>query len=201
MKLDYLAISIVLLLSFQCYGQKSKAELIFKDGVILKGYGEPTNVNNIRFRKEKRAKKQFFSFEEVDTLKVYYDFNPTIFVLVKIKDKTIPQVLEMAHTGKNVTYFREVSQGYNAPMMTPAGGGGFMMTGGGMYRTTYSYLRKPGEEYALYLGSSNWLTKNFKKTASEFFSDCPHLVSKISNRELKKRDLKEIIHYYNSVCE
>ncbi|SDF26864.1 hypothetical protein SAMN05421636_1422 [Pricia antarctica] len=167
----------------------------------MKGYAEPTNVNNIRFRKEKRAKKQFFSFEEVDTLKVYYDFEPTIFVLVKIKDKTVPEVLEMAHTGKNVTYFREVSQGYSAPIMTPTGGGGFLMTGGGAYNTIYSYLRKPNEEEALYLGSSYWLTKNFKKTASDFFSDCPSLVKKITDKEMKKRDLKEIINYYNSVCE
>ncbi|WP_139205194.1 hypothetical protein [Pricia antarctica] len=201
MKLHYLIIPILLSLSIQCYGQKTRAELIFKDSTVMKGYAEPTNVNNIRFRKEKRAKKQFFSFEEVDTLKVYYDFEPTIFVLVKIKDKTVPEVLEMAHTGKNVTYFREVSQGYSAPIMTPTGGGGFLMTGGGAYNTIYSYLRKPNEEEALYLGSSYWLTKNFKKTASDFFSDCPSLVKKITDKEMKKRDLKEIINYYNSVCE
>tara|TARA_R110000744_G_scaffold361377_3_gene469116 strand:+ start:93 stop:665 length:573 start_codon:yes stop_codon:yes gene_type:complete len=185
----------------QSFSQKTKAELIFKDGTLMKGLGEPTNVNNIRFRKERKAKKEFYSFEEVDTLKVYYDFNPTIFVIVKIKDKTVPKVLEVAHSGKNVTYFRDIEQGYSAPTRTPTGGGGFFMSGGGAYNTTYSYLRKTDEKEAVYLGSSNWMTKNFKKGASDFFSDCPLLVKKIQNRDFRKKDLKEIILFYNTECD
>ena len=202
MNINYLILITFLMVLNQSFGQKTRAELIFKDGTILKGLAEPTKVNNIRFRKERKAKKIFYSFKEVDTLKVYYDFSPTIFVLVKIKDKTVPKVLEMARTGKNVTYFRDVSQGYAAPMRTPTAGGGFMMTGGGgQYNITYSYLRKSSEKEAVYLGSSNWMTKNFKKGASNFFSDCPKLVLKIKNKEFKKRDLKEIIEFYNSNCD
>lgn len=201
MNINYLLFLTFFMALSQSFSQKTKAELIFKDGSLIKGLAEPTNVNNIRFRKERKAKKEFYSFEEVDTLKVYYDFNPTIFVLVTIKDKTAPKVLEMAHSGKNVTYYRDIEEGYSAPRRTPTGGGGFLMTGGGSYNTTYSYLRKTNEKEAVYLGSSYWMTKNFKKGASNFFSDCPELVKKILNRDFRKKDLKEIILFYNTKCD
>ncbi|EDP71790.1 hypothetical protein FBALC1_04862 [Flavobacteriales bacterium ALC-1] len=44
------------------------------------------------------------------------------------------------------------------------------------------------------------LFKAFKKRASEFFSDCQSLVSKIENKEFKKEDLIAIVEYYNSNC-
>lgn len=191
---------IILLTVGHSFGQKTRAELIFKDGTTLKGFGEPTNVNTIRFKKERKAKKQFFSFEEVDTVKVYHDFEPTIYVLVNIQDKSNSKVLEMARAGKNVVYFRDISQGYTAPMATPIAGGTIMMSGGGFYNTKYSYVRKTNEEKAVFLGSSNWMSKNFKNAASNFFSDCPELVEKIETKKFKKRDLKEIIEFYNTDC-
>ncbi|MEO1033126.1 MAG: hypothetical protein AAFX55_17110 [Bacteroidota bacterium] len=44
------------------------------------------------------------------------------------------------------------------------------------------------------------LSKAFKQRASEFFSDCSSLVSKIENKEFKKKDLIAIVEYYNSNC-
>ena len=44
------------------------------------------------------------------------------------------------------------------------------------------------------------LFKAFKKRATQFFEDCPSLVSKIENKELKKEDLILIVEYYNSNC-
>lgn len=183
------------------YGQKTRAELIFKDGTSIKGLAEPTNVGNIRYRKSRKEKKIFYSFEEVDTLKVYHDFNPTTYVLVKVQEKEKPKVLEMARNGKNVTYFRDVQQGYSAPVSIPMAGGGMMTTGGGFYTLSSSYVRKANQGEAVYLGSSSWLSKNFRKAAMDFFSDCSKLVKKIEGREFKKRDLKEIIEFYNGECD
>ena len=42
--------------------------------------------------------------------------------------------------------------------------------------------------------------KNFKKSASIFFEDCPKLVEKISNKEYKLDQLPEIIEFYKVNC-
>lgn len=177
--------------------QKLKAELVFKDGRKITGLGEPANKDLIRFKKEKKAKKEFYSFKEVDTVKVYYDFNPTIFVYQKIKGRTYPDVLEVANVGKNVIFYRDNTQGY----ITFSNGGvsGGMNTGRAV-NLTHSFVRKPNEEEATHLGSNDWMSKNFKKAASKFFSDCPQLITKIETREFKKKDLISIIDYYNNSC-
>lgn len=196
--------TIVLLCTIVCFthlvnAQKDRAVLIFKDGTQLEGLADLKSSDKIRFRKEKRTEKQFYTFDEVDTLKVYEDFDPIVYVQVRVKDKEEPKVLELANQGKNLVYYRDILQGYMAPAMMP--GGGMPMTVGRFYSLTNSYVRRPGEDEATYLGSSSWLSKNFKKAASDYFADCPHLVSKIQNRELKKKHLKEIIAYYNTKCE
>ena len=89
-----------MLTASQSFGQKSRAELIFKDGSIMEGIAEPIHSNNIKFRKELKAKRQYFTFEEVDTLKVYDEIEPTIYVLVKIKNAYVPKVLELTSAGK-----------------------------------------------------------------------------------------------------
>lgn len=189
-----------MLTASQSFGQKTRAELIFKDGSLLEGIAEPIHSYNIKFKKDLNAKKQYFSFDEVDTLKVYYDLEPTIYVLVKIKKGYVPKVLELARSGKNVVHYRNILPVKTLPVAIPSNDGGSFMIGGGISRGTHSYVRKPYEEEAVHLASSNWISKNFKNTASNFFSDCPELVEKIQNGEFKKRDLKEIIDFYNTKC-
>jgi len=195
--LNFISI-FILLFSISSVAQKFKAELIFKNGDAIIGLGEPAQKNLIRFRKEKKAKKEFFTFEEVDTLKVYYDFNPTIFVYQRIKGRVYPNVLELADVGKNVIFYRDNTQGY----MTFSNVGA--MNGMGRGRTvnlTHSFVRKTNDDMATHLGSNDWISKNFKKAASNFFSDCPQLVKKIENKELKKKNLMEIIDFYNNSCD
>lgn len=187
-----------MLTASQSFGQKSRAELIFKDGSIMEGIAEPIHSNNIKFRKELKAKRQYFTFEEVDTLKVYDEIEPTIYVLVKIKNAYVPKVLELTSAGKNVVYYRDILKG--GTVAIPNSNGRTTTMGAGFSRAVYSYVRKTNEEEAVLLASSNWISKNFKNTASKFFSDCPELVKKIRNREFKKRDLKEITDFYNTKC-
>jgi hypothetical protein len=40
----------------------------------------------------------------------------------------------------------------------------------------------------------------FKKEMAEYFADCPTLVGLIQEREFKRRDLDEIVMFYNSKC-
>ncbi|MCF6280409.1 MAG: hypothetical protein L3J14_08690 [Flavobacteriaceae bacterium] len=77
--------------------------------------------------------------------------------------------------------------------------GGFV--GMNSYTITSYYVSKHDEPLLTYLGAKGSLfSKNFKKAASEYFSDCPKLVWMIKNKELKKRDIVEIVDYYNKNC-
>lgn len=196
--MKHLIFIFILLISVNSIAQKLKAELVFKDGRTVIGLGEPAQKNLIRFRKEKKAKKEFFTFEQVDTLKVYYDFNPTIFVYQRIKGKTYPKLLELANVGKNVIVYRDNTLGF----ITFSNGGATNRAGTGRtVNLTHSFVRKPNDDEATHLGSNDWMSKNFKKAASSFFSDCPQLIKKIENRELKKKNLMAIIDFYNNSCE
>lgn len=188
---------MIVLCSANAKAQNTKAILIFKDGTQLEGLAKLNLWEKIKFRKGKGDKRERYTFDEVDTLKLFKDTEPTIYVRVKIEDKDNPKVLELANQGKNVVSYRDVVRG--SMMMTPMPNSGMMTTGywGSM---TYSYLRKTKEKEATYLASSAWVALNFRKKASEFFTDCPALVSKIQNRELKRADLEEIIDYYNTQC-
>lgn len=89
-------------------------------------------------------------------------------------------------------------------MAMPMGGGGYsgggMMMGGGYYSISNYYVKKDNDKEVTHLGSTGLFSKNFKKAASSYFSDCPSLVAKIQHKEFKKRHIEEIVAYYNTNC-
>ena len=42
--------------------------------------------------------------------------------------------------------------------------------------------------------------KSFKKRASEYFSDCPSLVSKVESKKYTRKDLEGLVNHYNDNC-
>ena len=80
-------------------------------------------------------------------------------------------------------------------------GGGMHMTMGHSYNISSYYVRKENETEVTHLGSTSWISKNFKKAASNYFKDCPNLVEKLQNKEYKKKDIREIIDFYNEYCK
>lgn len=201
MNLKVVLIIMILLCTVSAKAQKTKAVLIFKNGSQLEGLAQLNYWEQIKFRKERGGQRERFTFQEVDTLKLFKDDKLAIYVQVKIKNSGIHKVLELVDQGKNLIHYREEIKVYWASPSTSNWNSMPSTNMGGGYDYTNSYVRKPGENEATYLASTSWLSGNFKKTASDYFADCPSLVSKIQNRELKKRDLKEIIDYYNTQCK
>ena len=59
--------------------------------------------------------------------------------------------------------------------------------------------------YIFYVGKNNndivtSLDVKFKKTAINFFKDCPELVQKINNKKYLKKNVVEVIEFYNMNC-
>lgn len=63
------------------------------------------------------------------------------------------------------------------------------------------FLEKNNHNKLVLVGAKgNFMYKNFKKTASKYFEDCPNLVQKINSKEYKLSNLPEIIEYYKEHC-
>jgi len=75
---------------------------------------------------------------------------------------------------------------------TRTGGG---MNGMGMTTTTTINLMQRGNEPVKELRMFG-----FKKDMADYFKDCPALVSLIEEKAFKRRDLMEIVNYYNNKC-
>lgn len=81
---------------------------------------------------------------------------------------------------------------------TPMGAGGPMIQS---YNIIDYYVKRGNQKSATHLASNELFSKNFKKAASDFFSDCPLLVEKLHKKEFNKKDIKEIVTFYNEKCD
>jgi hypothetical protein len=198
MKLKLLITSLILLTNLVVFGQKDKAELVFKDGNRIEGLAKLTKEGTIKFRKNRKEKKQLFTFKEVDTLFLENktgSYAP--FMQVKVKGQLTPKILLMKFTGPRLTCFEDYFMVYRAPGSANPG-----MGIGNFYTVTNSYFKKPNEERAVQLVNNNELfPKSFRKSASAYFEDCPDLAEKILKREFKQQHINEIVQYYNYQCK
>ena len=66
----------------------------------------------------------------------------------------------------------------------------------GYTNQTITYLLQRGDEP---LNEPNLF--GFKKEMGRYFADCPQLVSLVEEKEFKRRDIGEIVTYYNTRCK
>jgi len=181
-------------------GQKCEATLYFKDGTVLKGYGKLKINGVVKFRKtldEKPKKHDFVVLEKMETT---INEDSKVFVQVKVKNKEKLEILDLEIKGKLNLYIK-INQGYNHNFSGNFEQGGMSIpTGVNFYSIQNYYVKRKDENQAFHLGSNQAFSKNFKKAASLYFSDCPELVNKIENKVYKKKDLKRIIKFYNENC-
>jgi hypothetical protein len=82
---------------------------------------------------------------------------------------------------------------------TPVGGvgvpGGAPMAGGVIRSSVQKSIFQKGEE-ALMMPDGI----SFRSDMKKYLSDCPQLVSKFENKELKKEDVDYIVNFYNNTC-
>ncbi|MGX1931308.1 hypothetical protein [Flagellimonas sp. 2504JD4-2] len=181
------------------YSQRTEIELQFKDGKVLNGLGKLKRTD-VKFRLDSKEKAQFFSFKELERIKIKEGANWEEYRSINVEGLENPIMLQLIVEGE-VNLYQQSSFGY---MPTgPAGvgsAGGTSFGGGQFYTADYYYLKKKSQSKAVHLGSSQLFSKNFKKAASEYFEDCARLVEKIQTAEYKKKQIKEISTFYNTEC-
>ena len=182
---------IFLVISQYGYAQLNSSELILNNGdkftVLGKIKGE-----YFKYKKHSKDKAKKLHFSEIDYVKIHYSKNDIkTFRYFKIADTEKSKVLEEVEKGK-VSLYTTSTNGYVNPF------------GAGMQRIAYTienyYLKKQGGQEVIHLGSNQLFTKNFIEGASLFFEDCMELVKKIKTKKFKKRDIVDIVKFYNTHC-
>lgn len=198
----FLLILFLISISFDIVGQNTEAILIFKDGTKVIGLGKLKRGDIIKFRKNKNEKAVKYHFKDLEKVTIIENSRNVNYVYLKVKGSNKFEVLEESIIGK-LSLYRVVTQGQHAPMGVGFGINGGMGMGigmGGSFTIESFYLKRKNEEDVTHLGSTSLFSKNFKKAASNYFSDCPKLKEKIENKEYKKIDIVAIVEFYNSYC-
>ncbi len=100
-----------------------------------------------------------------------------------------------------LTLYKETQYNYNSGGFGMGAAGGMTFGVGGGYKTTQYFLLKEGEKEAVNFGKKGGLvTKNFKKVVQESLEECPSLVEKVESGEFKRRDIVEMVEFYNENC-
>ena len=190
------------------YDDWTEAIVYLKDGTTLEGHARLTYaVSNssgisinlgskeylrfINFEiKQKRSTK--FTPEEID--KVIFDLNYKVKVKrLKRKATFIPVIMFKNEKNKKIrlSFAELVIDGFLKLVEKPV-----VANGTGSHYTGSFLIRR--DEQAILLNSTE--LKSFKKRASEYFKDCPSLVSKIESKIYTRKDSKAIIKFYNDNC-
>lgn len=191
LKKYHIALLLLSLMACCVFGtaQKTKVELTFLDGTTKEGLGKFMSNDIIKFKIDKKSKSQNIHLSKLSKVITHETVNPTTHVYLKVTESIKERRLVELFTGK-VSLYSKQEKGALPPGM-----------GGGIHDIDNYYVKKKNEEKATHLGSNLLFTKNFKKAASEYFKDCPDLVTKIQNKEFTKRNLFKMVSFYNHNCQ
>ena len=198
----------ILLISLNSKSQNQESTLYFRNGEIKKGLTKIISSRKVKFRYHKKSAKEIYDYKVLKKIEILEkgDVIPKTYMFKLIKPKNShysqPALMEPIVTGKMNLYMRTtVTNG----LMMPIGYGKFGGIGGTMtMKTEFDnyYVCKDDSDIVIKLATIGraLFHKNFIKSASEYFKDCPILVDKIKNKTFKKRDIKRIVRFYNSNC-
>lgn len=63
------------------------------------------------------------------------------------------------------------------------------------------YVLRKNEQIATPIYLKQIISNNFKKTALEYFKDCKKVTDKIKKKKFWKKNIPEMVDYYNNNCE
>lgn len=208
MNKNYFILILLLLSSAYNYCQSNKAKVFYKNGDSIQGYVNQIWYDEIKFSNEKKGKFKWLKSKGLDKLIIYSEngIQERHYVEYKKKKnskKSKTHLAILVLEGK-VNYYIEP---YNFGSGLRNDGRFFGMSQNLYYHKGFNqsslYVKRNNEKYVTLLSTSGQVvfSKNFKKTASEYFNDCKELVSKIETGYYKKANITEMVEFYNDKCK
>lgn len=196
---------IVFLFSFYSQAQKIKAEIYLINGDTLSGYTNNLQWDYIKFRTGKKGRFKSYGPNEIIGAKTYTTNGIIQYKIIGFKknvkrEKIKYRLAQVIMVGK-VNYYKH-SYVYGAENAIATGGGINTNPHAGFRQSEY-FVKRKDEKLATYLSTGGQVifAKNFKEAVLTYFKDCPKLISKIKNNTTKKRNISEIVEFYNISCE
>ncbi len=187
-----LQVTVLLLLiwsSFFAQATKHKATIIFKDGTELPCFARVSG-DNIRYVKEnKRDAEIVVNEEEVKGVKIWLNDNLIQLFYKKEQGKGRMRLMELANDGKMKIYRISDVYGHNIG-----------------FDTNKAYFKRKSASTVYFLESKSnpeevfRFRDDFIKNAKDHFSDCTILTNKIGKDGFRKKDLMDMVIFYNDNC-
>jgi hypothetical protein len=195
-----LSILIFLLPITSGFCQMKEATIFFNDSTSILGLGEIKN-NKIYFKVEPKDDSSEWSYDMASAL-IYsgYGYSEK-YQYVKINNHLAPQLLEVVDEG-NVTLYKQI-QIPNSFLNTVSNG--YFTPNGSYIPGTSGNLEDSEVQYKYFVKRKNEklatiIHFNFKEKMLDYFSDCPILKKKIVQKIYTKKNIEEMINYYNNYC-
>jgi hypothetical protein len=183
------------------FAQRTEAVIKFKDGTKKLGYGKLLGKHRIAFRENLKEKAVEYNFADCEYLDLIYKHERERFRQFPVQNEDYSVVLK-EHIYGTLSLYLTSSSGY-APTAGNFGTAAGMMPGLGVsYTVNDYYLKKNTSDSVIHMGSNPIFKGKFKVKAAEFFKKCPILSYRIKNAKkgYRKRDIDNIIKYYNTKC-
>lgn len=169
-----------------------EATILFNDSSSVKGFGEIKN-NTIYFKVKQEDTPSKWSYDIAKGLIFSgYGYSEK-YEYVKFEKNGNPKIMEVIEEGKLTLYkFSKSIYRKNGTISQNS-------------LTTYSssnetlketfYLKRKNTELATDISFS------FKFRSKIYFSDCEKLIEKINNGKFNKKNIPEMVYYYNDFCD
>ncbi|WP_298489015.1 hypothetical protein [uncultured Maribacter sp.] len=179
-KLTFLA----LLACFLMHAQYHDGTVFLKDSTELKGLIKVRPLGGIKFKSNRDDKPTAYDYNHITG----FHTKGENYIYIKTSIDFPPRIVKEHITGKITLYSTEI---YNPGHTIPAGYAGGGMTMGGGSATIY------------FLMVENKITRlgpKLKKKHFLFFKSCPILIDKINSKEIHRREVYDIVDFYNKKC-
>jgi hypothetical protein len=185
-----IAILLFTLLMNIGFSQMKEASIIFNDSTSILGLGEIKN-HKIYFKVDINDETSEWNYEMAKSL-VFSGYGyAEKYQYIQLNEKSYPEIIEVAQEG-NITLYREIKVSNSIVDIM-----------------AYNYLKtnylESDVQYKYYAKRKNEtfptpILFNSKEKLLEYFSDCPVLKKKIIQKIFTKKNIEEMIEYYNNYC-
>jgi len=169
-----------------------EATIVFNDSTSIKGFAEIKN-NEIYFKLKQEDKPDKWSYNIAKGIIFSgYGFSEK-FEYLKSGKHSKPKIFEVIEEG-NINLYRESRMNYTSNGNTTAGKlpANFSTYD---FTTETFYVKKKSEEFATDISFS------FKTTAKKYFSDCEKIIEQIRNGKFTRKNIPDMVFYYNEFCD
>jgi hypothetical protein len=180
----FLSFVISLLFNFYVFSQKKNCIVTKKDGTQL-------NIKN--YRNKKQFLKLIFDDGTSQNL-LYKDLDRIDFEIKSKKNKLVKIVKQFVRISERNGILMELILDGKCKVFSCKKATRF-----GNYIRTFYYVQRDKENIATELGSDGLATENYKKRALEYFQECPKIINRIKSK-FRKKEIKELVIYYNNNC-